>query len=222
MKLSPSDFAFLYQECKRCFYLKVVHGFARPRTTMPGIFSVIDSKMKDRFMNARTETVTVDLPPGEFALSGKRVQSAPIEFEGIEQTCYLRGLFDTVIKFDDGSYGVIDFKTSSVKPTSKFIYARQLHSYAYCLEHAAEGKLALGPISKLGLLVYEPQSFSDDGAGAATLDGSITWLEIKRDDAAFLKFLRELMTVLSLPEPPPPSEKCSFCQYRAATRECDW
>ena len=29
-KLSPSDFAFLWQECKRCFYLKNVTGFQRP------------------------------------------------------------------------------------------------------------------------------------------------------------------------------------------------
>ena len=41
-KLSPSDFAFLWEECKRCFYLKVARGFYRPRTPFPGIFSVID------------------------------------------------------------------------------------------------------------------------------------------------------------------------------------
>ncbi len=222
MKLSPSDFAFLYQECKRCFYLKVRHQFPRPRTGMPGIFSVIDSKMKDRFMNSRTETATTELPPGKFALSGKWVQSVPIAFEGIEDTCYIRGAFDTVIQFDDGSYGVIDFKTSAVKPSSKFIYARQLHAYAYSLEHAAPGKLELAPVSKLGLLVYEPTGFDHDGDGAATLGGTITWVEIKRDDIAFLKFLREVMTVLTLPDPPPPSEKCLFCQYREATRGCEW
>lgn len=222
MKLSPSDFAFLYQECKRCFYLKVKHNFQRPRTGMPGIFSVIDSKMKDRFMNSRTESATPDLPPGKFALSGKWVQSAPIVFDELEVTCYIRGAFDTVIRFDDGSYGVIDFKTSAVKPSSKYIYARQLHAYAYSLEHAAAGKLELAPVTRLGLLVYEPTGFDHDGGGAATLGGSITWVEIKRDDAAFLKFLREVMGVLSLSEPPPSSDKCLFCRYREATRMCDW
>lgn len=28
-KLSPSDFAFLYEECKRCYYLKVIHNISR-------------------------------------------------------------------------------------------------------------------------------------------------------------------------------------------------
>jgi len=30
IKLSPSDFAFLWEQCKRCFYLKVVHGIRQP------------------------------------------------------------------------------------------------------------------------------------------------------------------------------------------------
>ena len=28
-KLSPSDFGFLYDECKRCFYLKVKHNYTK-------------------------------------------------------------------------------------------------------------------------------------------------------------------------------------------------
>ena len=45
-KLSPSDFGFLYDECKRCFYLKVKHGFNRPRRSCP-YFIKGDSIMKD-------------------------------------------------------------------------------------------------------------------------------------------------------------------------------
>ena len=45
-RLSPSDFAFLWEECKRCFYLKVVKEFYRPRSLMPKIFNVIDAQMK--------------------------------------------------------------------------------------------------------------------------------------------------------------------------------
>ena len=45
-KLSPSDFAFVWRECKRCFYLRVAKGFQRPRPIMPKIFTLIDAKMK--------------------------------------------------------------------------------------------------------------------------------------------------------------------------------
>jgi hypothetical protein len=37
--LSPSDFAFLWEECKRCFYLKIVSGFRRPGGPMPKILN---------------------------------------------------------------------------------------------------------------------------------------------------------------------------------------
>lgn len=40
-KLSPSDFAFLWEECKRCFYLKVVNGIQRPPLIMPKIFMTL-------------------------------------------------------------------------------------------------------------------------------------------------------------------------------------
>ena len=62
-RLSPSDFAFLWQECKRCFYLKNVVGFQRPRSIMPRIFNVIDAQMKDCFMKMRTEKIAPGMPP---------------------------------------------------------------------------------------------------------------------------------------------------------------
>ena len=36
-KLNPSDFAFLGEEDRRCYYWKVVKGFERPRALMPKI-----------------------------------------------------------------------------------------------------------------------------------------------------------------------------------------
>ena len=48
-KLSPSDFVFLYEECKRCFYLKVARDYQRPRGPFPKIFTIIDGLMKDFF-----------------------------------------------------------------------------------------------------------------------------------------------------------------------------
>ena len=61
-KLSPSDFGFLYDECKRCFYLKVKHNFGRPRSIMPSIFIKIDSIMKDYFEGISPKDITAALP----------------------------------------------------------------------------------------------------------------------------------------------------------------
>jgi len=188
---------------------------------MPGIFSVIDSRMKDCFQGRRTEDLVADMPPGAVAFGEKWVQSDIIIPPGHSTGCYVRGKFDTVVRFDDASYGVIDFKTSSVKPSSKFLYARQLHAYAYALEHPAEGKFSLSPVTRLGLLVYEPELMTHELGQKAHLEGSLKWVEIKRDDAAFLKFLGGVLDVLNAPDPPDPGPDCGWCEYRRASRETD-
>jgi len=64
---------------------------------------------------------------------------------------YIKGKFDTVVRFEDGSYGVVDFKTSTPNPTYLAFYGRHVHIYAYALEHAEVGKFPLSPISRLGV-----------------------------------------------------------------------
>ena len=123
-----------------------------------------------------------------------------------------------MLKFDDGSYGVIDFKTSETKSTHIPLYARQLHSYAHCLENPAQGKFSLSPISKLGLLVYEPQEYLSLSPDRVALGGGITWIDIPRDDAGFTEFLEEVFEVLNMPEPPGCSPTCVWCQYRDTSR----
>lgn len=218
-KLAPSDFAFLWDECRRCFYLKVALGIDRPRTPMPSIFSVIDSKMKGFFQGRRTEEVAPMLAPGSFAHFGRWVESAPIRPPGAARMLYVRGPFDTVIAFDDGTHAIIDFKTSSQKSENVAKYARQLQAYAHALENPAHEKaFALPNVRRMGLLVYEPDAFHMAPDGGARLGGSVKWIEIPRDDAAFLAFLGDVSAVLDAPAPPPADPECAWCRHRAATR----
>ena len=217
-KLSPSDFAFLWEDCKRCFYLKIASGFQRPRTIMPKIFTVIDAEMKKCFEGRRTETIAPGMPGGVVEYSEKWVESQPISVPERSFSCFLRGKFDTVVKFDDGTYGVIDFKTSERKAEHVPLYSRQLHAYAIALEKPAPGKLTLSPISKLGLLVFDPAKFSNAGGGSAALIGGLSWIEIPRDDATFMRFLADVLSVLELPSPPGGSPSCEWCQYRDTSR----
>ena len=127
-KLSPSDFAFLYEECKRCFYLKLARDYQRPRGPFPKIFTIIDGLMKDFCEGKRSEEISPELPPGVVMHGEKWVESEPIELPGRTSTCFVRGKFDTVVEFDDGSYGVIDFKTTQTKREHVSLYGRQLHA----------------------------------------------------------------------------------------------
>jgi hypothetical protein len=43
----------------------------------------------------------------------------------------------------------------------------------------------------------------------------MTWVEVERDDAQFRSFLREVVSVLDGPLPPPEVQNCEWCRYRA-------
>ncbi len=218
-KLSPSQLTFAWDECPRCFYLDVVLGIKRPPTAFPKVFSRIDSLMKHLFTDQPTSAISPDLPAGRIAMQGKWVNSAPIAFDGLEASAYLKGAFDSVLAFEDGSYGVMDFKTSSPSPAHVGFYGRQLSAYAYALEHPGEKGLSVSPITKLGLLYLDPVDI-DHGADHSriTYGGEVTWGEIPKDEGRFLEFLRGVLTLLSQPEPPPASESCGFCAYREEAR----
>lgn len=217
--LSSSDLTFLWDECPRCFYLKVKHDFRRPAVPFPSIFTVIDGLMKGFFRDQPAQALEPGLPPGRVLFSSKRVQSAPIALPGHAETCVLAGLFDSLLAFDDGSYAVVDFKTSAPKAQHVAFYGRQLHAYAYALEHPAEGKLHLSPVSRLGLFVVQPNEMVRQSDGRIAYLGQVTWLEVPRNDSAFLAFLSEVMTLLESPTPPPAAENCPWCAYRQSAQE---
>ncbi len=221
LKLSPSDLTFLWDECPRCFYLKVGMGINRPPTAFPRIFGKIDLLMKRLFQDKDTGDLAPELPPGRILFGERWVESLPIALPG-SQPVFIRGKFDSVVAFDDGSYGVVDFKTSEPSPKHIPFYGRQLHAYAYALEHPAPGKLSLQPISRLGLLCVEPIDITRDDTRRISYVGDVTWLEIPKEEAGFLAFIGQVIDLLSLPEPPPAAENCGFCQYRAAARTYGW
>jgi len=218
-KLSPSELTFLWDDCPRCFYLKVVRKFNRPWGAFPKIFNRIDKLMKDHYEGKSTSEIAPELPEGIVQFGEKWVTSAPISIPGHEATCFIRGKFDTVVAFSDGSYGVVDFKTSQPRPEHVAFYGRQLHAYAYALEHPTPNSLALAPITRLGLLCVEPVSMDKIGSDQLAYIGDVTWLEVPKDNSFFTSFLDNVLTVLEKPTPPDSNPKCGYCQYRMASRE---
>ncbi|MBN1537823.1 MAG: PD-(D/E)XK nuclease family protein [Anaerolineales bacterium] len=218
-KLSPSDLTFLWDECPRCFYLKVVHGINRPWGAFPKIFNRIDKLMKAHFEGKPASQISPMLPEGIVRFGEKWVTSEPIQLPGHTATCFIKGKFDVVLEFHDHSYGVVDFKTSEAKPEHIRFYSRQLHAYAYALENPASGKLSLQPINRLGLLCVEPVEMDQVGKDQLAYVGNATWLECPKDNQGFMKFLDQVITLLELPSPPEPNPKCGWCQYREAARD---
>ncbi len=217
-KLSPSDLTFLWDECQRCFYLKVVHGFSRPFSPMPKIFNQIDKLMKDFFEGKPTVEISSALPDGVVRFGEKWVTSQPIALPNHHSSCFIKGKFDTVVEFADQSFGIVDFKTSAAKPEHIPFYSRQLHAYAYALENPAPGNLSLSPISRLGLLCVEPVQMDRTQSGQVAYLGNVTWLDCPKDNRQFLDFIDQVLTIIEQPSPPPSNPECIWCKYRDTAR----
>lgn len=93
-RLAPSDFAFLWNECKRCFYLKAHKKLYRPRAPFPSIFGVIDLGMKRHFRGLPTQGVIPEMKPGTFLCEDTDawVECKPITPPGHTDSVYIRGM----------------------------------------------------------------------------------------------------------------------------------
>lgn len=209
--LAPSDFAFLWDDCPRCFYRKVVQKQGRPRSPFPSVFGRIDRAMKEFYLGERAETVAEGLSPGVIGGGDRWVKSSPLALPDAAHTSIIRGRLDVLVDCDDGSLGVVDFKTTVPKPDHVATYARQLHAYAWALEHPASGPPAR--VSSLGLLCFLPDSYEAQGSRAGLL-GDIRWIPVQRDDQGFLEFLVDVMSVLAAVDPPPARSDCRWCEVR--------
>jgi hypothetical protein len=218
--LRLADVASLWDECPRCFYLAVVRGFPRPQSAAPSVLAQIDARLKACCDGRRTETLAPDMPPGVFELAERWLESRPLDVhlpDAVRQ-CVVRGRLDTLVRLDDGGWAVVEVGTAE-QPTANLAHAaRRLLGHAWALEHPAPGAFGLGPVARLGLLGFEPETFACEAGGLGALTGGVAWIEIPRDDAALFGFLAEALSVLDRPEPPGGAPLCEWCVYRDASR----
>lgn len=216
-KLSPSDLTYLFASCKYCFSLKVKHDITQPSMPMPGIFSAIAGKQKEFYSGRRTESFCTELPPGVVEYGEKWVESTPIKSSGGAVSCYIKGRFDLVVKFDRGKYGVIDCKTASPSEMKTQMYGRQLQAYTFALENPATGKLSLAPITKLGLFYFEPTALEQINPEEQAFRGRLVWHEVERDDKGFMDFMTSVINILESDEVYPHTcERCEYCRQSKA------
>lgn len=218
--LSPSSLTFLWDECKRCFWLQMREGIYRPRIPMPSVFNKHHDVLQRYFDKQPTSLTESALPPGRFHAYEYGVRSSRIELSGVDDCCKIKGRIDHLIAFEDGTFGVVDYKTSVIRETHVAKYARQLHAYAWALERPAGGAELGCTISRLGLLCLEPNALCSCSAEhGATMHLNVEWIDIPRDDAGFREFLREVVRLLGRDEAPEPAPDCSYCAYHRTLTE---
>ena len=89
-KLSPSDFAFLYEECKLCYYLKIRHDIKHPQMPFPGVFSTMNTKLQTPMVGKTLKTISKKLPEGVVERQEGFVQSKLIH----ETKVFINGKYD--------------------------------------------------------------------------------------------------------------------------------
>jgi hypothetical protein len=213
--LSPTDLTFLWDECPRCFYNKVVLKQPRPRSPFPSVFGLIDRAMKDCYLGQRTEDLVLGAPPGVIEGGDRWVKSLPLFVPGSESSCLIRGRLDALVRCDDDTAAIIDFKTAPPNDDHLEKYRRQLHAYALALEQPSVGPTT--PVSGLGLLSFSPERFETTGEEGA-LWGGLTWTALPLDRTGFLVFLGQVLALLDQPGPPPANLGCPWCQRGSGRR----
>ncbi len=214
--LSPSDFASLWDDCQRCFYLHVARGFPRPASPPP----TLDARLKASWDGRRTETIAPEMPAGVVQVAERTVESHALDIhlpDAIHR-CTIRGTLDLLVELDDGGWALVDLATEACSPQQIVARGRQLQACAHALDHAASTEATLGPVPRLGILVFEPEKFTTEAGGVGALSGGLSWIEIPRDEGALYGFLAEALSVLEHPQPPGGAPLCPWCVYRDASR----
>jgi hypothetical protein len=211
-KITPSMLTFLWDECPRCFWLHS-RGHARPSAPFPRIFNQIHDLLFRQFQDGCPSKIAPALPAGRMVCGERWVQSRPLRLEGTAHRVWINGRLDHLAQFDDGTWGVIDYKTAAPKADLLVKYSRQLHAYAWALERAGENGFAATPVRRLGLLCLDPEALAGyDHDRRVLLALRPTWIEVRRDDAAFARFLAEVVRLLAQPRPPVAARDCAWCK----------
>lgn len=205
-KLSPSDFAYLWEECKCCYYLKIKHGIYRPSSPFPAVFGALNSRLQGALIGKDLRELSDILPEGIVESQEGFVESKTIP----ETSVYIKGKYDLLVKQPDGKYLIVDFKISQPSEEKIAKYQTQLQAYHYAFEYPVIGQSK--DITKLGLIVmYPDQAKFEDGK--AVIDFPPKWLEIEIKRDTFLQFMGEVNKLLNGPTPPE-DPNCSWCKYR--------
>ena len=209
--ISPSDTTFLWNECRRCFQRKTKYGIRAP-VAFPPVFRMLDKQQRTRFHNRPTSDLDASLPAGYLDCRDRPVRSIPLTISGAPAPVVINGRVDALIRFDDGTFGVADFKVTDPGAHTEEHYWPQLEAYAWAIErHNGSGDIA---VSALGLLCFTPDGIEDaPGGGGVFQRMRTTWIPVRRRPREFANMLREMAIVTRQSEPPRSGERCENCEF---------
>ena len=196
--LSPTDLTFLWDECPRCFYNKVVLKQPRPRGPFPKVFGAHRPGHEGLLPGPAGRGAGPGRATGRDRGRGPVGEVGAHRAPGVAlDAVVIRGRVDALVPATTARRR--SSTSRPLLPSDDHLehYGRQLHAYALALEQPSVGPPT--PVSGLGLLSFSPERFETTGEEGA-LRGGLTWTELPLDRTGFQVFLGQVLALLDQPE----------------------
>ena len=216
--LAPSELDYKPKKCPRCFYLEKNKKIS-PKDFPPPVFSRFDVVQQAYYKDKNTSDLTAQLPSGKILnkdeLPGRVVSEILTDNKG--RKFILGGRPDIVIKFDQGGYGIIDFKTTKISEDKSENYKHQLEAYAQIFSKPGSTKSKktpfLNPITHMGILQFDPSDIQSHNENNCDMRMNISFSSLKRDEEEFFKNITQIIDIISQSEIPDFTEDCNDCLF---------
>ena len=237
-KIKPSSLSKYGLECPHCLWMGMNVGWNQKSMNL-AMNSTLSRHIENNLQGKPTEQCLPELGVGEIIETGGCVCSGKLPLKS-EADFYVAGEFDHLAKLDDGSYAVIDDKTSSANPMNLLpekqaeTYASQVNAYAYALEKPASKKwvdnifnggnhvnsLRKVPkttrkklkVSRLGLNNFAISRAEVKENGRFDFITKRIWAEVEKNYKILLTLAQQIADITVEKTPPPSSADCRFCQ----------
>ena len=208
--ISPSDLTFTYGQCKRCFWLKYNRGISTPGF-MP-LVGPMSTFQESAYRGLPSTSLDPQLLQGKISRFGADVESTPIRIMGQETKWRIKGRYDLVIEYENGTIGLIDCKvtTSAMDDEKVNHYLPQLEAYCFALENPVTGLPE--KVAHSGLMMWRVDGATQDEEAQNYFTTQSAFLMVPRDPDGFQEFMRKVIEVLEGPIPES-GEKCDNCAF---------
>jgi len=237
-KIKPSMLSKYGIECPHCLWMGMNIGWNQKSMNL-AMNSTLSRHIENNLQGKLTDQCLPELGIGEIIETGGCVCSGKLPLKS-EADFYVAGEFDHLAKLSDGSYAVIDDKTSSANPINLLpekqseTYASQVNAYAYALEKPASEKwidnifnsgnhvnsLRKVPrtprqkikVSRLGLNNFAISRAEIKENGRFNFITKRVWAEVEKNYRALFDLAQKIADITVEETPPSSSDDCKFCQ----------
>jgi hypothetical protein len=211
--IAPSDLTFGFSTCKRCIWIKYWFSFELKKD-FP-LVKTLSTFQEEYFRRAPMPALDSSLPAGTVKQWGQWVKSKNIVVNGVETPWKLRGIYDLLGHYEDGTVGIIDCKVSDSERDNGDFYQPQLEAYAYTLENPHSGKAF--SVKTMGLLIWKlagvaqtrPNEFVSNEMGFGV---NQIYVAVERNPEKLSQLLEDFITVID-GEIPDAGADCHACNF---------